>query len=77
MKNEEEFSEAEVLNDIERRLRKNRKVADREVRLLVEAYAVYNIPVPKDIQKIIKSFWKEAKENERTRIFKTTWRTRV
>jgi len=56
MKNEEEFSEAEVLNDIERRLRKNRKVADREVRLLVEAYAVYNIPVPKDIQKIIKSF---------------------
>jgi hypothetical protein len=49
-------SEAEVLNDIEERLRKGRKVADREVRLLVEGYDAFNVPVPRDIQKIIKSF---------------------
>lgn len=51
---QEEFSEADVLNDIEHKLRKGIAVTDREVRLLVEGYHAFNIPVPKDIQKILK-----------------------
>ena len=51
---QKEFSEAEVLNDIESRLRKGKEVIDREIRLLVEGYNAFNIPVPKDIQKILK-----------------------
>jgi len=46
-------SEAEVLNEIETRLRKGQKVIDREVRLLVEGYNAFGVEMPKDIAKIL------------------------
>lgn len=46
MKNEK--SDADILNEIERRARKG-KASDRELRLLVESYICYDIPIPKEI----------------------------
>jgi len=43
------MSDAEVLNRIEKKLRKNKKVSQREINLLVEGYTAYGIPMPKDI----------------------------
>jgi len=37
-------SEADVLNDIERRIRARKVVSDREKMLLAEAYKVYKVP---------------------------------
>ena len=51
-----EFSEADVLNRIEARLRskKRRKgVSDREKRLLSESYYAFGVPVPKDIGRML------------------------
>ena len=53
MEEEEEWSEAEVLNEIENRLRKGKKVSDMEVRLLQEGYFGFGVQMPKDIQKIL------------------------
>ena len=47
-------SDAEVLNDIETRLRTKKKVTDREIRLLVEGYTAFGVPMPKDILKGLK-----------------------
>jgi hypothetical protein len=44
-------SDAEVLNEIEMRVRKGRPVSDREGRLLIESYHSFGVPIPKDIQK--------------------------
>jgi hypothetical protein len=46
-----EKSEADILNDIERRAKKG-KVSDRELRLLVEAYHMHHILIPKEIMKL-------------------------
>lgn len=47
------MDEAEVLNRIERRLRKKRKVSDRERRLLAESYHAFGVPVPRDIGRML------------------------
>lgn len=60
-KEDETESEADVLNDIERRLRKKQKVNSREVDLLIEGYNAFNIPIPKDIKRISKNKLKENK----------------
>jgi hypothetical protein len=43
-------SEADILNEIERRALKG-KASDRELRLLVESYAMHHIQTPKEIMK--------------------------
>lgn len=47
------MNEADVLNRIERRLRKKKKVSDREKRLLAESYVAFGVPMPKDIEKML------------------------
>jgi len=46
------MTDAEVLNDIERRLRKG-KATDKEKRLLSESYMAFNVPIPKDIMRLL------------------------
>jgi len=48
-----EFSEAEVLNKIENRLRNKESVTDKEVRLLIEGYTAFGVIMPDDIIKIL------------------------
>lgn len=43
-----EWSEADILNEIERRALKG-KASERELRLLIEAYAQHHIKAPKKI----------------------------
>ena len=47
------MTEAEILNKIENKARKG-KATDKELRILAESYTAFNVPVPKDIQKILK-----------------------
>jgi glycine cleavage system pyridoxal-binding protein P len=64
-KEDEEFSEAEVLNEIETRIRKGKPVSDWEKELLLEGYSVYDAPIPKDIQKKLKQNKKNKKPNDK------------
>ena len=45
-----EFSEADVLNEIEMRIRKKKPVSDREIRLLAESYEVFGVPRNKRVK---------------------------
>jgi hypothetical protein len=47
-----EFSEAEVLNRLERKAKKG-KATRRELRLLAEGYGAFGIPIPRNILKQI------------------------
>ena len=47
------MDDAEILNRIERRLRKKKKVSDRERRLLAESYHAFGVPVPRDIGRML------------------------
>lgn len=48
-------SDADILNDIETRIREDKPVLKREVDLLLECYCTYKVVIPKDIkQKILK-----------------------
>lgn len=51
---EETESEADVLNDIESRVRNKEKVNRVEIDLLIEGYNAFSIPIPKDIKRILK-----------------------
>lgn len=51
----EELSDAEILNDIENRIREDKPVLKREIDLLLECYCTYGVRIPKDIRlKIMK-----------------------
>jgi hypothetical protein len=50
-KPEKDYSDADVLNEIEMRVRKGKPVSDREGRLLIESYQAFGVPIPKDIQR--------------------------
>lgn len=50
-KMEEEQSDSDILNDIETRFRKNKKVNNREIKLLMESYIAYGVEIPEDIYK--------------------------
>lgn len=45
-----EFSEADVLNEIEMRIRKKKPVSDREMRLLGESYTAFGVPYKKRVK---------------------------
>lgn len=51
------MTDADVLNRIEQRIRENKPVKEREARLLLECYAVYDVPIPKDIRTKLKDFF--------------------
>lgn len=46
-------SEADVLNDIEERVRQGKKVKPREINLLLLGYDGFGAPIPDDISKIL------------------------
>jgi len=48
-----EMSDADILNDIEDRVRKGKPVTKREIGLLVESYSAFGVQMPKDILKKI------------------------
>jgi len=50
---EKEFSEADELNKIENKVRKG-KATQREINLLIESYCSFNVPIPKDIMRLLK-----------------------
>jgi hypothetical protein len=47
------MSDAKTLNRIETRLRKKKRVSDRERRLLAESYHAFGVPTPKDIRRML------------------------
>lgn len=49
-----DYSDADVLNRIETRLRKKKKVSDRERRLLVEGYNAFGVDIPRDVAKLLR-----------------------
>lgn len=49
----DKMTDADVLNRIERQLRKG-KATDREIRILCESYTAFNVPMPKDIARILR-----------------------
>ena len=49
-KKEEFTSEAEVLNEIEMRVKKGKPVSDREIRLLAEGYEAFKVPLKKRVK---------------------------
>lgn len=51
----EEETDADILNNIENRIREDKPVLKREIDLLLECYCTYRVVIPKDIkQKIMK-----------------------
>ena len=46
-------SEADTLNKIERKVRQG-KASQREINILCESYTAFNVPMPKDIARLLR-----------------------